>query len=50
MTKTIISKGNIDNDLWPELVFAITYIKISCLTRASTTSASTKYTSTNSST
>lgn len=27
MTKTIILKSNIDNDQWPELVFAITYIK-----------------------
>lgn len=27
MTRVIILKGNIDNDLWPELVFAMIYIK-----------------------
>lgn len=27
MTKTTILENNIDNNLWPELVLAITYIK-----------------------
>ena len=34
MTRAIILEGNIDNELWPELVLAMTYIKNSRLTKA----------------
>ncbi len=34
MTRAMILKGNIDNDLWPELVFAMTYIKNNWPTQA----------------
>lgn len=34
MTKAIILRGNINNNLWPELVLATTYIKNYCPTKA----------------
>lgn len=34
MTRVIILKKNIDNDLWPKLVFTMTYLKNNWLTRA----------------
>lgn len=33
MTRTTILEGNIDNNLWTELVFAMTYIKNNRLIR-----------------
>lgn len=34
MTRATILEGNVDNDLWPELVLAITYVKNSWPTKA----------------
>ena len=34
MTRATILEGNIDDELWPELVLAMTYIKNNCPTRA----------------
>ncbi len=34
MTRAIILEGNIDDDLWPELVLAMTYVKNNRPTRA----------------
>ena len=34
MTRATILEGNIDNDLWPELVLAMTYVKNNRFTKA----------------
>lgn len=34
ITRSAILEGNIDNDLWPELVLAMTYVKNSRPTKA----------------
>lgn len=34
MTKATILKGNIEDDLWPELILAVTYIKNNWPTKA----------------
>lgn len=34
MTRATILEGNIDDELWPEIILAMTYIKNNCPTKA----------------